>query len=366
MSHILFVNHTRELHGAELVLLQSLEAAREAGHRVTVVLPSHVPDSGLDAEVSKRADKVLHLPYRPAGDSLLRTVVVRWYNTYACGRLARYIRHEKVDIVYSNTMVTTVGVLAARRCGVTHVWHLHELPHAMFGWRDSLKRMYRRWLRYRRNKIVYISKYQRSAWEDTLGMRLQGEIIYNPIRRIEVQPIKHEGVRIGYLGAFAERKNIPLLVGAYEHLRERRSDVELWLCGAKNAAEVERIRALSKQENAGIEVMMATDDVASFFAQIDIFVLPSFAETMPLVVMEALQAHVCVLQTTQSGMAELLQHKKDCLFFPPTRQDLLEEQLKSCMNKAYRDALATNGQKHVEELMSNQKYNVSLQKVLRL
>lgn len=366
MSHILFINHTRELHGAEHVLLHSLDAAREAGHRVSVVLPSHVPDSGLDAEVAKRADKILYLPYRPAGDSLLRTIGVRLYNSYACSCLSRYIRQEKVDVVYSNTVVTTVGVLAARRCGVTHVWHLHELPHAMFGWQASLKRMYRRLMRYRRNKIVCISKYQRSAWEETLGMRLQGEIIYNPIRRMAVQPVPHAGVRIGYLGAFAERKNIPMLVDAFERIRMRYPEAELWLCGAKDTDEIGKIRALSRQNNEGIQVLPATDDVASFFAQIDIFVLPSYAETMPLVVMEAMQAHVCVLQTTQSGMAELLQHKKDCLFFPPTRQDLLEEQLKACLNESYRNALAANGYQHVEELMLNQSYNASIQKALRL
>ena len=266
-------------------------------------------------------------------------------------------------MVYSNTVVTTVGVIVARRCRVKHVWHLHELPHEMFGWRDSLKRMYRRWMRYRRNKIVYISKYQRSAWEDTLGMRLQGEIIYNPIRRLEVQPIKHEGVRIGYLGAFAERKNIPLLVGAFERLCLRYSDVELWLCGAKNAGEIEKIRALSKPENAKIQVLMATDDVASFLAQIDIFVLPSFVETMPLVVLEAMQAGVCVLQTTQSGMSELLRHKADCLFFPPTRADILEEQLRLCMDKTFRTELAKHGQKRVEELLSGSSYNKQIRGV---
>ena len=110
MSHILFINHTRELHGAEQVLLQSLQSAHEAGHRVTVVLPSHVPDSGLDAEVRKWADAILYLPYRPAGDSLLRTWLVRMYNSYAWCRLVNYIRREKVQVVYSNTIVTVVGV----------------------------------------------------------------------------------------------------------------------------------------------------------------------------------------------------------------------------------------------------------------
>ena len=365
MSHILFINHTRELHGAEQVLLQSLQSAHEAGHRVTVVLPSHVPDSGLDAEVRKWADAILYLPYRPAGDSLLRTWLVRMYNSYAWCRLVNYIRREKVQVVYSNTIVTVVGVSAARWSRVKHVWHLHELPHGLFGWKESLARIYRRLMCYRYNRIVCISKYQRSAWEDALGMRLPAEVVYNPIRCLDVKPVAHDGVRIGYLGAFAKRKNIPMLVQAFEQIHARYPETELWLCGAKNAGEIEQIRALSAQESKSIKVMLATDDVGSFFAQIDIFVLPSYAETMPLVVMEAMQVHVCVLQTTQSGMSELLQHKKDCLFFPPTRTDLLVEQLKACMDKAYRETLATNGQKHVLKLLSNQTYEEDIRRILR-
>lgn len=364
MSHILFVNHTRELHGAEQVLLQSLQAAREAGHRVTVLLPSHVPDSGLDAEVKKCADAVLYLPYRPAGDSWLRTMLVRLYNSYACNRVSQYIRREKVDVVYSNTIVTTVGVIAARCCRIKHVWHLHELPHEMFGWKKSLARMYRRLMGYRRNQIICISKYQRSAWAEALGMCLPVEIIYNPIRRLEVKRENHGGVRIGYLGAFALRKNIPMLLEVFDRLHVRYKTTELWLCGAKNTGEIEKMCALSSQCGSAVKVLSATDDVASFFAQIDIFVLPSYAETMPLVVLEAMQAGVCVLQTTQSGMSELLRHKKDCLFFPPTRADILEEQLRSCMDKDYREKLAANGQKRVAELLSGSSYNKQIQGVL--
>lgn len=364
MSHILFVNHTRELHGAEQVLLQSLQAAREAGHRVTVLLPSHVPDSGLDAEVKKLADALLYLPYRPVGDSWLRTMLVRLYNTYACHRLSLYIRREKVDVVYSNTIVTTVGVISARCCQIKHVWHLHELPHEMFGWKKSLTHMYRRLMGYRRNKVICISKYQHSAWTEALGMRLPVEIIYNPIRRLEVIREQHDGVRIGYLGAFARRKNIPMLVEVFDRLHVRFKATELWLCGAKNPGEIEEMCALSSQCGSSVKVLPATDDVASFFAQIDIFVLPSYVETMPLVVLEALQAGVCVLQTTQSGMSELLWHKKDCLFFPPTRADILEEQLLSCMDKDYREELAANGQKRVAELLSCSSYNEQIQGVL--
>ena len=364
MSHILFINHTRELHGSEQVLLSSLVSAHDAGHRVSVLLPSHVSDGGLDASVRSIADEVLYLPYRPSGESWLRTRFVRLYNSYALHRIVRYIKREGVDVVYSNTIVTTIGVCAARACRIVHVWHWHELPHKLFGWRSSLKGLYRSLVKYKGNRIVCISHHQQSAWEEVLGCRLRAKVVYNPIRPVSANRVAHEGVRIGYLGAFAARKNIEMLVKTFERLHATYPETELWLCGARSADEIERVRSLSALPAEVLRVSESTDDVVSFYSQIDIFVLPSYAETMPLVVLEALQAHVCVLQTTQSGMSELLRHKKDCLFFPPTRPDILEEQLRKCMDEAYRESLASCGERRVRELLSHQKYNESIGSVL--
>lgn len=41
-------------------------------------------------------------------------------------RLCQIIRQQKIDIVYTNTVMILDGALAARLCGVPHVWHIKE------------------------------------------------------------------------------------------------------------------------------------------------------------------------------------------------------------------------------------------------
>jgi len=81
-----------------------------------------------------------------------------------------------------------------------------------------------------------------------------------------------------------------------------------------------------------LTVLPQTHEVEKFYNNIDILVLPSWRETMPLVVFEAMQAGVCVLQTNRSGMSELLEGKKETLFFSPDREEELEQLLMNCMD----------------------------------
>lgn len=41
-------------------------------------------------------------------------------------RLCQIIRTQKIDIVYTNTVMILDGALAARLCGVPHIWHIKE------------------------------------------------------------------------------------------------------------------------------------------------------------------------------------------------------------------------------------------------
>lgn len=344
MSHLLFVNHTRQLHGSEQVLLHVLRAARADGHRITVVLPSHVPSGGLDQEVEPLADRILYLPYRPVGIGVLRSLLVLVYNLYAWRKLVRYIRQERVEAVYSNTSVTVLGLWAARSTCLPHCWHFHEPLDAHFGWHPSLAVLYRRWMRYAANKLLFISQRQQKEWLSALSLSPVGEVIYNPVRTLEpVEPVAHEGLVIGFLGCFEPRKNLPLLLRAVEILRREGHDIRLLLCGAQSEGEIQALRAMTSLDEKVLTIERHTHRVEAFFRRIDVFVLPSLSETMPLVVTEALQSGVPVVMTTESGLGEILTEGRDLLTFRPDSLSELLQQLQQCMDPDFRRQLAEAG-----------------------
>jgi glycosyltransferase involved in cell wall biosynthesis len=85
---------------------------------------------------------------------------------------------------------------------------------------------------------------------------------------------------------------------------------------------------------------------------------------MPLVVMEAMQAGVCVLQTNRSGMKERIEDGKESLFFSPYEPDTLLRQLQRCMNPDERQQIASAGQKKVMQLIQNESFDKEIQNIL--
>lgn len=366
MSHVLFISHARGIHGAEAVLVQAVKACAAKGVWVTVVVPSIVPDQGLEEALSGLFGvQILPLKYRPAGGSRLRTDFVLFYNIRAARELADYIKRNNITTVYSCSSITILGAMLAQAVGVRHIWHFHEPVDKRFGWRKSLTGYYRS-LVHASDTIICISHKQQQEWEDTLQMPLtNAQIIYNPIKRIEVKhSTVHEGISLGFIGHFEPRKNIELLVHTFEKLHAQFPQTTLYLCGAIDEKDRRYIEKMTKLREPDIHILQQTSDVASFYSNIDILVLPSWKETMPLVILEAMQAGVCVLQTNRSGMNELMEDQKETLFFAPDQPDTLLRLLEQCMDTDYRQSIAKAGQQKALQLVNNPSFDEQITNLL--
>lgn len=369
MSHVLFISHARGVHGAEVVMVHALKACVAAGARVTLVVPSIAPDEGLEAALTGIPNmQLMALPYRAAGVNRARTLLVQAYNIPALLRLNHYMQREQVDTIYSCSSITVLGAALARMTGTRHVWHWHESVDTLFGWNPSLRTLYRR-LALRTTTLICISHQQQEDWEKVLGVTLSNaQVVYNPMKPVLSQPLAsslaHEEVRVGFIGHFEARKNISMLVQAFERLHTEFPNTALWLCGANSRQDRLYVEGMTALRAPEVKILPQTDEVAAFYHQIDILVLPSWRETMPLVVLEAMQAGVCVLQTDRSGMRELIEDGTESLFFPPDNPDALYALLVRCMDAAYRSTIAHAGQKKALQLIDNGSFDRQIQSLL--
>lgn len=350
-------------------MVRAAKACAATGAKVTVVVPSLVEDAGMEQALSGiERLQVLALPYRAAGGSMIRTRLVQWYNRFALNQLKRFVAREQVDTIYSNTSITILGAELARRTGIRHVWHFHEPVDERFGWHFTMRNYYRS-LVDATETIVCISKQQLSEWQQTLEIPLkQAQIVYNPIKAISVasaaRRTSRDEVRIGFIGHFEERKNLPLLVQTFVRVHNQMPNTRLCLCGAVDRKDEAYIAQMTDLREPVLTVLPQTHEVEKFYNNIDILVLPSWRETMPLVVFEAMQAGVCVLQTNRSGMSELLEGGKETLFFSPDREEELGQLLMNCMDADYRQSIAQAGQKKVQELLKNSSFDKQIQTLL--
>jgi glycosyltransferase involved in cell wall biosynthesis len=111
-----------------------------------------------------------------------------------------------------------------------------------------------------------------------------------------------------------------------------------------------------------VETVGQISDVSSFYSRIDVLVLPSFYECMPLVAIEAMSARRAVIITKNTGLPELFGNKKECLFIDPYSETELREAMEMLMDDKYRNSLAIRSYEKVKEY----NFNVAFEDAVRL
>lgn len=112
-----------------------------------------------------------------------------------------------------------------------------------------------------------------------------------------------------FVGRLDAVKGVPLLLEAFAALRERHPEARLKIVGDGPArADCEaRALALGLTERAEFLGYRAMDEVPALLDAADLLVLPSFAEGLPVVLMEALAARIPVIASRVAGVQELVE-----------------------------------------------------------
>jgi glycosyltransferase involved in cell wall biosynthesis len=136
--------------------------------------------------------------------------------------------------------------------------------------------------------------------------------------------------RLLCVGRLAPAKGQVLLVQACARLREAGVPFHLTVVGAGPDRErIERaIAAAGLQDHITLTGALNQTAVRAQFAQADVFVLPSLAEGIPVVLMEAMASGVPCVTTPVNGIPELIDHGRTGLLARPGDVGSLTEQLR--------------------------------------
>lgn len=143
------------------------------------------------------------------------------------------------------------------------------------------------------------------------------------------------GKRLLFVGRIDAIKGVPLLVDAMAALTDH-PDAHLTVIGDgthKGLCE-DRARDLGVADQITFAGFQDQDAVAAELARTDVFVLPSFAEGVPVVLMEAMAARVPVIASRVAGVGELVEDGTSGITIPAG--DL--NSLVSALNRLLADA----------------------------
>lgn len=166
-----------------------------------------------------------------------------------------------------------------------------------------------------------------------------------------VQPRQHDGpLRLLDVGRLVAEKGAPVLVEAIALLRDRGVDVDLRLVGAGPLAEslTQDIERRGLTGSITLTGPIGQDDLPDLYRWADVFVLPSFQEGLPVVLMEALATELPAVTTQIAGVSELIRDGESGRLVPAGRADLLADaleqlardpELRARMGRAGREAV---------------------------
>jgi glycosyltransferase involved in cell wall biosynthesis len=151
--------------------------------------------------------------------------------------------------------------------------------------------------------------------------------------RVYVPPPERPGsdrrVEILFVGRLLHGKGLSLLLEAIAELRRRELEVSASIVGDGPArGELQAVaRRLGLSEHVRFLGAVGQDDLRQLYSGADIFCLPSFAEGIPVVAIEAMAMELPVVTTRIMGIPELVTDGTEGLLVPPGRVDPLTEAL---------------------------------------
>ena len=159
------------------------------------------------------------------------------------------------------------------------------------------------------------------------------------------------GKRLLFVGRLAAVKGVLVLLRAFAQARATHPDAELVLVG--DGSERPKIEALARELGLGDAVIfrgfLNQDEVAAELAAADLFVLPSFAEGVPVVLMEAMASQLPVIATRIAGIGELVEPGHAGLLVPPGDDVALAEAIDQLLaDPEARAAMGQAGRQKVE------------------
>ncbi len=152
-----------------------------------------------------------------------------------------------------------------------------------------------------------------------------------PVRYVQQTPTDNSIPQLTFVGRLATVKGIPVL---FEALTKINSELCVTLIGdGPERAELEsQAQAHGLSHIVTFAGYKSQAEVAEALQKTDLFVLPSFAEGVPVVLMEAMAARVPVIATRIAGIPELVEQDVNGLLVPTNDANALADAISELIN----------------------------------
>jgi glycosyltransferase involved in cell wall biosynthesis len=332
--NVLFVSDSTTVSGAEVVLLGCVDGLRAEGHRAHGFIRAtngRLIDAFRNRGVGVTATSAFsHRIIRTTVDPIALFAFARSFHAVSV-EMATVIRAEQIDVIHSISYPASLyAAFAARRTGVPHIWHEH-----------NLKRIHRA------NRGIYRRIGNACRWVIGPSDAVTGNLatagisqdrlrtVYNGIdlRRFKtaatgrIDALRHELTlheheqAVGLFGQMLPYKGHRTLIEAAPRILSLHPDARFFFVGAlENPPYQRELEALLADRGLGDRMRFTgwRDDVQDLIRAMDVVVVATTTpEPAALMLMEAAAMERPVVATRTGGTVELIADEETGLLFPP-------------------------------------------------
>ncbi len=254
----------------------------------------------------------------------------------------RIIKKEKYSLIHSHyARSDLLGAIAAAITGIPLVVHLHS--HAKTDTnsfcKSRMNAIIERLCLYKASRVIFVSHKLLHTVHPAEGVLEKVKVIHNGVPIVQplaVRTLSQTKIVIGAVAFWRPGKGLSILFKAMKELlrrqrsyaKERSKGVSLRLVGGF-VSEQYRQHYIKLARDYGISSDIswvgATSEVDDELQKMDVFVLPSRNEGLPMVVLEAMAAGIPVIASNVGGIPEVIRNGTDGILVVPGKPSILAD-----------------------------------------
>ncbi len=256
--------------------------------------------------------------------------------------LIKTIKKLKPDVVVSwleySTFLTSLAMITMKTSHIAGIRGNLEYIYSKevnFGW---LKKLFLKFVYKRTDKVIFNSYNlaEKNKWINNKNYT----VIYNIFsleKIVQLLPKKElrKSLNFGedlfyivFVGSLVKRKGVDLLVEAFKMIENDK--LRLLIVGRGELEE--NLKKITKDDKR-IEFLGYLDNPICYIKASDLFILPSFSEGIPNVIIEALACETPIIATDVDGIPEIIEHKKTGFLIKPGDPILIKEAIEYATKK---------------------------------
>lgn len=312
-QNILFFARTMKLGGTENVVLQLCEIFKPLVHKIVVC-----SCGGVNVEKLKSMG-IKHYTIPDIESKSPATII------QTTKKIRRIVNKEKITVIHTHHRMAAFYV---RLMGLDKKCVFMNTSHNTF---DN-KRMFTRFA-YKNCHLIACGEMVKKNLQETYGLG-NVTVIHNAVKPFDGEIIIDEQLKkakadgkflIGNIGRLSEQKGMEYYIKAIPEVKKDHPEAEFYIIGS--GEDEEKLKQLRKELSASVYFMGYRSAAQNLMSQLDLIVLSSLWEGLPLTPIEAFSVSKTIVATGVDGTLEIVKNGKNGLLVKPRNAHQIAEKI---------------------------------------